>query len=652
MDINKETLKREKWLQYLVFTKEKKVNVERVNKVSDINGTETLQYTLRTLEILEKWKDKISATIYHYIEKALQWSEVAKGGRISQRKIWRMKGYPLEVHNLASADIFAEEHDLEFPENKIIYTLIQTHGIIGQVIRGEVPMAENVPLYKLIEEKLMTETDLKVTLLILNECILKAVSEEIYQKTRKEVEEIVLRITKGDFREFTLKERMSRLLPVFNETEEIPDFYESLLSGREFWYTEAALNAFQLSDVNTIFRCITEKIEDSTGIKHISFYNTARFLYYDYEEKKKINVYKKRVIESFLKNTKNNTHIDLEYQEENGVLLVGFCMTPACEKLIEFCVEAERSGILTYEKSITLLFDLFGFRKDEFDRLNNEEKYLNTMNSVGSSTKKDIINEVKGDVIIDVGSGGGVMLELLENAYPDKKIIGTDISKNVVEHLREMKKEKGHHFDIQVHNFVESDFTSPKPDTIIFSSILHEIFSYTELNGKKFNIDSVKQALRHAADSLNSGGRIVIRDGVKTDSSETVIIQFKNEKGIEFLKNYLRDFKGLPEQEGTIKIDKEENSATMDINLAREFMYTYTWGQESYAHEVQEQFGYFTLREIVKFTEEELGMKVIKAREFLEPGYKKHLFPEMELQHLDGTEAEFPNSTYILVLEK
>ena len=86
MKIDKEQIKNNKWLQYLVFTKEKNVNVERVSKISDINGTETLQYVLRTLDILESMKKEISAMCYRYVKTVLEWSEVAKGGRESQRK--------------------------------------------------------------------------------------------------------------------------------------------------------------------------------------------------------------------------------------------------------------------------------------------------------------------------------------------------------------------------------------------------------------------------------------------------------------------------------------------------------------------------------------------------------------------------------------
>lgn len=85
-------------------------------------------------------------------------------------------------------------------------------------------------------------------------------------------------------------------------------------------------------------------------------------------------------------------------------------------------------------------------------------------------------------------------------------------------------------------------------------------------------------------------------------------------------------------------------------NYIREFLYTYTWGKESYAHEVNEQFGYFTLNEFVSFFEE-IGAKIIVANEFLEPGYTEHLSPLVDL-YKDNKKIELPNSNCIIVVEK
>ena len=315
-------------------------------------------------------------------------------------------------------------------------------------------------------------------------------------------------------------------------------------------------------------------------------------------------------------------------------------------------MEAERSGLLTFEKSIIVLYDMFGFRRDAFDRLNNEEKYLSTMNDVNTSTKDTIIDYSVGMRIVDVGSGGGVLLDRLEKKFPDREIIGTDISTNVIDALNAKKKKEGHRWNVVVHNFVEGPFAN-KTDTVIFSSILHEIYSYTETPRGRFEIDSVKTALKNAFASLTPGGRIIIRDGIKPDSDELVTIRFKSSDGMDFFENYRNDFKGLkdiPDEKKVVFADARSLTVTGDINFMREFMYTYTWGKQSYAHEVQEQFGYFTLKEYTDYLRG-LGAKIIVARELLESGYPLNLGKYLDLMDQNGNERVYPASNCIIVAE-
>ena len=78
-------------------------------------------------------------------------------------------------------------------------------------------------------------------------------------------------------------------------------------------------------------------------------------------------------------------------------------------------------------------------------------------------------------------------------------------------------------------------------------------------------------------------------------------ISFVEPSGLEFFKKYVRDFEGLKDiRDKKIVINEKEGKASSCTNFAREFLYTYTWGQESYAHEVQEQFGYFMLNEEIR----------------------------------------------------
>ena len=674
------------WLKYLTETGHVYVNAEHIESVEHISSLETVMYVMRTLDVLD---DIFSQTedvpckraVSYLLSTVLKWSEVAKGGNKRERSKWTKAGYPLDIHNIASARIF-EDATLElrsaykeyFGEDaeyflELTSVLIRTHGLIGQCIRGEIPVSHNRELYLIAQDerfrKLISgldrssdnsaETDdAKRFFMILNECIIRGVSDKIWENVRGEAEALIGRILNGDVSEYSAKYRLENLCPKeINIFDDDAEFFESEIFPKyELWYFTSALSDFDLGQIRTIFTCVLDAISKSKeAVYHINLKPLADTLYYDYENKKHVNVYKKRIIEKYLKEP-STQHVQPEIKILNGSAFVNFVFTPVCSKLIDFCVEAERSGLLTYEKSIIVLYDMFGFRRDAFDRLNNEEKYLSTMNDVNTSTKDTIIDYSVGMRIVDVGSGGGVLLDRLEKKFPDREIIGTDISTNVIDALNAKKKKEGHRWNVVVHNFVEGPFAN-KTDTVIFSSILHEIYSYTETPKGRFEIDSVKTALKNAFASLTPGGRIIIRDGIKTDSDELVTIRFKSSDGMDFFENYRNDFKGLkdiPDEKKVVFADAESLTVTGDINFMREFMYTYTWGKQSYAHEVQEQFGYFTLKEYTDYLES-LGAKIIVARELLESGYPLNLGKYLDLMDQDGNERVYPASNCIIVAE-
>ena len=637
--LNMDLLDKNKWLYYLVLTNNNAINRERVDVISSITGQETLDYVFRTLDILEK--EPMKDEYKDILRKVLQWSEVAKGGTDEQRDIWRKKGYPLEIHNLASAEIYLDESDDDITTTKIIYTLIKTHGIIGQNLRGEVSVAENYSLNKLLA--FYSEYQLELLLTTLNKCIIKAVSNSLWEEVGAKVDLLISRIISGDFSEYyKTEDRLYELSSSLKEsTKETQNFFETrIFPYFQLWYFDSATKAFNEKQINLILEKVLN-FEQIQKVDHLNFKPLADSLYYDYEGKKHINIYKLRIIEKYL-NDNSTENVSLSLELSNKTLCIDFKFSSVCEKLIDFCVEAERSGLLTFEKSIGVLYEMFGFKRDEFDRLNNEEKYLATMNDAAES-KKSIAQKVVGKTIVDVGSGGGIMLDLLESLYPNKNIIGTDISTNVLLTLDDKKQKENHNWTTLKHNFVEGPLNQ-KVDSIIFSSILHEIFSYTETENGKFDIESVKKALKNAYDSLNVGGRIIIRDGIKTDSDEILKFKIKNNDGINFITSFYHDFKGLPNVDRKFSRNYDEFSG--DINFMREFLFTYTWGNESYAHEVQEQFGYFTLNEFKEFFTS-IGATIIEAQSFFEEGYYEHLKDKIELD-----KELYPDSNCIIVVEK
>lgn len=674
---NLQVLKSEKWLKYLALTSERNVNLERLNSLEEMKNNYVLNYVEKTLKALATLK--LSEYQAYIIEETLKWSEVAKSGLIHQRNHWIKKGYNLFAHNIGSAEIYLEEYSESNPEiKKIVHNLILTHGLIGQYIRGEVPLSDNKPLYQLVEEGNMSATELKEILKALNYCIVTAVDEGIWTDISKQIDEIIEIIVGGQFdKQHEFKDKIRRLRAVsIKNGENFDSEYEKILSDSrimgklsglldvaDLWYVEASLYDFSFEEFVKIFLLISQEV-NLCKVKHISFEWLMKAIYYQHEEKKRVNIYKKRIIEKYLGEItiqdilkgsyKDNLHVAHEvtfHESLDDTVLFTFRFSAAGSKLIDFCIEAEKSDVL-YESAIILLFDLFGLRKDKYDRFYEEESYLQTMNQT-IDYKKVILDYITGNSIIDIGPGGGALMDLIEERYPEKKVAGVDIAQNVLDSLKKKKQLENRKWDVlygdalNLGQYIEKESV----DTIIFCSILHELFSYIEYTGKKFNHKTLAAAFKSAFEVLPTGGRIIIRDGIMTEPvSEKRIIKFLSEEGMEFLKRYGKDFKGR-EIEYTVV---GQNEVLMPINDAMEFLYTYTWGEKSYVHEVNEQFGYFTPSGFKEFIFSVLGeaAKIIEFKHFLQDGYAIALSQKIEFFDTDRNPARLPDSTCIVVIEK
>ena len=304
-----------------------------------------------------------------------------------------------------------------------------------------------------------------------------------------------------------------------------------------------------------------------------------------------------------------------------------------------------------YKKSIYLLYDLFGFRKDEYDRFYNEIEYLNTMNS-SLHYKSIILDYIIGKNILDVGPGGGAFMDLLEEKYPSLNVYGIDISSNVIEALEKKKLQEQKKWKLVKGDALnlEKYFKKGSLDTIIYSSIIHELYSYIATDGKKFNINTIIKALQSAYHILPKGGRIIIRDGIKTEpENEYRIIEFRNRDDIKILDRYCMDFKG---RKITYEL-LENNRVKMLVNDAMEFLYTYTWGEDSYPLEVQEQFGYLTPTEYMNLIHKNLkNSKILVCDSYLQDGYEKHLLNQIAIYDEKLNPVKLPNSTCLIVIEK
>ena len=655
----------ELWLTYLYNTLEKNYNYLNVSSLKEITNHSVLNYCLKTLQVLDEInkEEKLAKVILYLVEETLKWSEVAKCGRKSERSLWRKKGYDLYAHNIGSSQIYLETNN-----NIIISTLIKTHGLVGQFLKGETTLNKNYELYLLIKNKLITKNKLRKVLIVLNKCIISGVSKNLYKDIEPKVIETINLIINNQFNNqenyITRLEKLNKTLSkeelnyLTRLNNKVKTCLEDLFSKVDIWYFESAIESFSLKEQIKILLIIQKHLTEK--IDNVTFEKLMKDLYFNYHQKRELNLYKKRVIEYYLNTIsyqdilhnkiKVSPHIKINIKIENNNLIFNFKYSIQIKKLIEFC-EVASINDSNYQKAIYMLYDLFGFRKDKFDRFFEETTYLEQMNH-SKSDKEKILNYLVGQNILDIGSGGGIILNLLEKHNPNLNITGMDISQNVIEKLKTLKLKENHLWNIfkgdalNLNKYIKNN----SQDTIIFSAIIHELYSYITFNGKKFNTETIKIVLTEAYKALRKGGRIIIRDGVMEENKDAYrIIEFYNPKDIEILNRFCHDFQGR-----NIKYTKlSENKVKLLVNDALEFLYTYTWGEEAYPMEVQEQFAYFTLKEYTKFIKEILpNSKIIVKKEYLQKGYNVNLLSKIAIYDENLNICNLPNSTLLIVIEK
>ena len=184
-------------IKQIINTKQRNYNLERLTSLKSLKDNLVYNSVLKNLEILNEKSTKFK----NLISEVLIWSEVSKTGTKEERTKWKSKGYNMFVHNIASAQIY-KDNASNF--NERVYILIKTHGLVGQYIRGEVPLDFNKELYTLIENKLLKKEELKEILSILNECIIKEVSEKLYNDIKLKIEKTIDRIINNEFNEETI----------------------------------------------------------------------------------------------------------------------------------------------------------------------------------------------------------------------------------------------------------------------------------------------------------------------------------------------------------------------------------------------------------------------------------------------------------------
>lgn len=287
--------------------------------------------------------------------------------------------------------------------------------------------------------------------------------------------------------------------------------------------------------------------------------------------------------------------------------------------------------------------------------MDNFKQYLDRMaKSTGETSKIRLLDFIPKDAeyILDFGCADGSLTEKIAKAFPKATIIGYDVDRKKIDLARTYHKQPNIIFSDSYWGGIGN--YAGFFDAVILSSVLHEIFSYDDniySSVSPFNYTRLDAVLSDVKSYLKPHGKLLIRDGVKDNRYTPVRIHFKEADGPEWLNRFKKEFNGLP-YEGVIitKIDDMTYEFSSE-DYAREFMYTYTWGAESWDREVKEQFGYYNEKEYVAYLED-MDFTVTLHSAFTELGYYYHLGKKLDFTDKNNNPIDLPYSTIFIVADK
>jgi SAM-dependent methyltransferase len=312
----------------------------------------------------------------------------------------------------------------------------------------------------------------------------------------------------------------------------------------------------------------------------------------------------------------------------------------------------------SYHAMLKALCDLYGLRKDRFDRVANEANYLAAMNAA-CADKLRMLELIKPGRIVELGPGGGVVLDLLEQRFPTGEIIGVELSRDAVDALEQRARMRGSRWRI-VHGAAEQlgKLVGPPIDSVVLCSTLHEIYSYTE---PRFTLGSVQRVIQAAFAALAPGGRIVIRDGVRPPPGRRRIQLLAPDARATF-DLFVAQFEGRRIEFTEVPGAPPGSPARVELSTAdaMEFLYTYTWGPASFPYEIRELYGILTyddyVAHLVGWCGGEAAVRVVELppelRSYLQPGYREHLRDKVALTDERDQPVEPPDSNCLIAIEK
>jgi len=271
---------------------------------------------------------------------------------------------------------------------------------------------------------------------------------------------------------------------------------------------------------------------------------------------------------------------------------------------------------------------------------------------------KDIAPFILEGKIVDAGCGTGALINLLAKNYKESDIIGIEATRKFYEFCK-MQDFGGAFVFFYRRNITDQNFKENTVNTFIYSSVLHEVYSY-------ISEKTLIQVLKNTYHQLTNKGRIVIRDVVGPQNPNEIVLLELNEKDgkdsgeIKELSTYAKFFRFtkdfIPRK---IYFKEKTTNRKKLIELRMQDAYEYLSKMtyvDNWLSEMHEEFGFWSF-EKWKAELTKIGFRIVEgSREFkseyiIDKMYK----PRAKLFKLEKgelKEIDYPATNMILSGEK
>ncbi len=284
--------------------------------------------------------------------------------------------------------------------------------------------------------------------------------------------------------------------------------------------------------------------------------------------------------------------------------------------------------------------------------------YAFAMDNIINIKFEDIRPFVVEGKVVDVGCSTGSLVRLLSKEFNESDVIGVEATRRFYEFCRSQEYPNPNVFFYR-RNITDQNFKENSINTFIYSSILHEIYSY-------INEEVLHAVLKNSFSQLAPGGHVIIRDVVGPEDPDKEVYMWLREDdgGLEgdphTLSTYAKFFRFtkdfLPRKISyREEIIDEKKYICLRLQDAYEFMskknYTDNWDSE-----MHEEFGFYSFSKWQSLLRD-IGYDIAQgSRTFLNPYILEHSYKDVValfVRHGETLRPEpYPPTNMVLVGEK